>query len=195
MNTIKCIECGFIYANPIQIRNSSHVTLSGVNSQCPRCGHLNNAAPGGIDGAYDFDNEGNAMRAGLLKILREAQLDANSIKELQQITEDAKANSLSLSQFISAIAVVNPSISEGLESLFKDHQFTANALYVFLALLTFLYTVLHKTPSQPSVQIVNHNYNLFPQNKAKSTQLLPEPANKKWNKFKRKKSKKNKKRK
>ena len=63
-NVLKCGACGTEFPNRYQMRNSTQVGIFGVQTPCPNCGQTLNGAPGGKDGIYDFDDQGNYKPSG-----------------------------------------------------------------------------------------------------------------------------------
>lgn len=130
---------------------------------------MNNPAPDGVDGNYNFDAKGEATRVGFVTILRDFSFIPAEVKQMQAVVQQAKVNNASLEEFTQQVSTVNSALAKSLNNYFERNQYNMNALTLLLAALAFLYSILKTDPPATTI-----NFN-FPTNPAQQEIRVQRP--------------------
>jgi SEC-C motif len=122
-----CSSCGLAFSSGIVIENSTGVSLSGVTSQCPRCGGIGQVP----DGIYNVLGQVVQLLAGpgsSVEHLRRLKATFEAARDTQQGTEDLRKAVLATAPELTGLASALPT--------------TRNELYTFITVVLTLLTLL-----------------------------------------------------
>ena len=146
-----CDNCRTVFNSGFYFENSTNITLTGNQVQCPKCGRMAKIP----DGTYNFVGESIELISGPDITIRRLELYKKIIEQVlkkQQNTED----------FTTAIKQDAPELNKISDLLPK----TRNEFYAFLSLLLALITLAISKCESKNNQIITvdqvvNNYNSY----------------------------------